>query len=855
MKRKDIMLVGGICLFFFMAILVSSWDGQLNTGLVGYWSFNETGGVINDTMGINHGIGNFSSNSTDARGVAGILNNSIEFTPSDYINISTTNALYNMSNFSISVWINPKNLTSESYILDHRPWGQGDAARPFSIYAIAETVRFGVTRQSDGLEKVVQTSDFYNGTWQHIVVKYDSGTGNLSLWRNGTIEDSDILSGGGTLKNQGDAGWYIGIKGLDLSKGFNGSIDELGIWNRSLSKTEIEDLYNSGSGLSFLPAPPSVTLNNPTNFRNYTYDYFAPKKQFVEVNCSATSGDSNVVNVTHWINGESNFTQTGSASLLEAYNNLSFEPGQWNWTCSASDVESQFSWASNNWTFTIDNASYFIYENNRTFTEKTYETATEEYILNVTANASLTAVNLVYDGDEFAATNSGQLWSRNLTLGESDVGNNSIRWKLTYGGDTIYSPHSYQDVQKINFSYCPSGTEYINFTFQDEGNFSAVGVTIPDSSFEYWLGNGAEKKNYTYTSSTAKNDYAFCFNITTLNVTTDARIQYTATGYPQRVYDPSAMTLNNSGHNVTLYLLATADGLYVTFQVINLAEQTISNVDVTATRVISGVETTVGEGSTGDDGTVTFWLNPDFVHTLTFESDDYEDYTTSLSPTQSSYTIQLGEAATADTDYVKGVSVSIAPALDVLVNDTSYLFQENVTSSFWTIEEFGFVLMNSSDDILSTNSSSADGGSVSNTLSVGNNTQIKMQYYYVINSTYQNYTRTWVVYDESGDDWSIKNFFSDLVTYISTGMFGIDNFGIALLTFVFIFVFTGMMSYSFGLRSPAAIMALIFSLVLFFDVGLGNTGLTIIPNVAGIHFVTVLTGLIMLGILVREGIR
>ena len=41
--------------------------------------------------------------------------------------------------------------------------------------------------------------------------------------------------------------------------------------------------------------------------------------------------------------------------------------------------------------------------------------------------------------------------------------------------------------------------------------------------------------------------------------------------------------------------------------------------------------------------------------------------------------------------------------------------------------------------------------------------------------------------------------------------FGLDDVGLGLITFFAIFIITGVMSYKFGINSPAAIMAFIFS--------------------------------------------
>jgi len=79
-------------------------------------------------------------------------------------------------------------------------------------------------------------------------------------------------------------------------------------------------------------------------------------------------------------------------------------------------------------------------------------------------------------------------------------------------------------------------------------------------------------------------------------------------------------------------------------------------------------------------------------------------------------------------------------------------------------------------------------------------------------------------------------------------MFGIDDFGIAILIFLFIFVTTGLMSYKFGINSAAAIYTFIFGIVLLLDVGV-----SLIPDINGYPLATILTGLVLLGLLIRGG--
>jgi len=162
------------------------------------------------------------------------------------------------------------------------------------------------------------------------------------------------------------------------------------------------------------------------------------------------------------------------------------------------------------------------------------------------------------------------------------------------------------------------------------------------------------------------------------------------------------------------------------------------------------------------------------------------------------------------------------------------------------------VLINSSGDSVTSVDKTTNGGTASLNYNVGNETgYIIMNYYWNIDGNYTNSTREWYILNSVGTDWSIKNFFDDFSSYLSVGLFGLDNFGKAIIIFIIIFVFVGIMSYKFGLTSTAGIGSLTFGLVLFFDIGL-NLLEDINPIGAVPHFLTIFVGVILAGILFRE---
>src|SRR3989344_8392270 len=81
------------------------------------------------------------------------------------------------------------------------------------------------------------------GKWTHITGVYNGVSGNHKVYMNG-IDITDSSSGTtGAFQNTNPSAMYIGYAGIN----FNGSIDELAIWNRSLSAQEIKDIYLRGA--------------------------------------------------------------------------------------------------------------------------------------------------------------------------------------------------------------------------------------------------------------------------------------------------------------------------------------------------------------------------------------------------------------------------------------------------------------------------------------------------------------------------------------------------------------------------------------------------------------------------------
>ena len=122
-------------------------------------------------------------------------------------------------------------------------------------------MRTGSTNELNGLwgtggSVSAGTSVFGLDRWVHVALVKNGN--NLTIYVNGTLK-GNVTTVGTTA---GTANAFIG--GLTVTtQEMNGKIDDVAVWNRSLTAGEINDLYNSGSGLYLVPTntfPSSGTL-------------------------------------------------------------------------------------------------------------------------------------------------------------------------------------------------------------------------------------------------------------------------------------------------------------------------------------------------------------------------------------------------------------------------------------------------------------------------------------------------------------------------------------------------------------------------------------------------------------------
>ena len=511
-------------------------------------------------------------------------------------------------------------------------------------------------------------------------------------------------------------------------------------------------------------------------------------------------------------------------------------------------------------------------------TELAYSTGRYNYNTTVTINKfSISDINanLTYNGTVFTPTKTllSDQDELQVYLFDVDVGTESFgeftangAWNFTLsmveGTTELNNSFTFtNEVAKIEFNICNEtlNTPFINFTFRDEQTDTLTNGSFIQSTFNYTLDlTGEIQRTLLFSNRTDQDSFAFCFDPINQTILSSINIDYTNDLSQQRSFTNISILLTNNTFNQELLLLDSSTGLFVTFQVINPAEQPLSDVSVQARRIINGVDTLIASGLTDDAGAVTFFLNPNFLHTMIFVKAGFETVTKSITPSSTTFTVTMGSVATqVEDNFFRGITTSVEPRQDILSNDTSYNFNFTINSSFWALSSSGFTLFNGDGLILGLDSCLEITGCFAQTTvtTTTNSSAIIMNYWWIIEGNTSNLSKTWLVKSTGGGSVASMSLF--LIDMKQLGKaFGEGSNAIftrALIAFFIMLFIVGVITFISGVFSPLAIIGEVFFLTLFF------TSIGFIPPIpiestteTAKWFITVVIGLLGIGYILTE---
>lgn len=200
-------------------------------GLQAFWPF--TGNANDLTANANHLTNNGATLIADRNGVA---NAAYSFNGSgNYLEKTTPSFVFSPTGtFSVSFWINRPSTTGGVAMMS----GSGTANNFIWLFSGGSANNtFGTNKQQSAW--IWANSPYSLNQWEHYVCMYINGV--MRVYRNGVLEVSATYTHTGALSTA--LPFYIG-KDIGTSY-FNGSIDDVAIWNRSLTNCEIQKMYTS----------------------------------------------------------------------------------------------------------------------------------------------------------------------------------------------------------------------------------------------------------------------------------------------------------------------------------------------------------------------------------------------------------------------------------------------------------------------------------------------------------------------------------------------------------------------------------------------------------------------------------
>lgn len=434
-----------------------------------YYSLDDANLTGNDPIDLSGNSNNGESQGGLTTGLNGIIRQSFGFdNTDDYVNASYISSL--SDELTISFWFN---MTGAGEY--HMNFVQGDRSNDRSIqfqYTGTNVLRFSYATPASG-----------GASWQ---ASYDSGAGLLSTdtWhhlvvtRNGSkvqiyVDGSNVsITPGGVpngdpfrtpTSNQFQLGTDTG--GVHFAYG---SMDEFGIWNRTLTPTEVSSLYNGGNAYNpYDPSPPP-----PPEARNVTItlnEQYARNSSNDKITVFNTSKLSYIETVVLNLTVETNSSATNISSFY-----LNFTAGGKN-GCSLGNLQSRFCY-----NFTNSNTSrqwvQFIYNQNSGTYDGTKGNQGDRIIM--TNTSSVSNKTIIYTIDEHYNPNVFKHYSSLYNF-------SNVKWQ-TGVNQVIHQNNQIKVCLGEGAGIVPLDADQYKLDFRVN---HTVGVNTPNQPLEAWICN------------------------------------------------------------------------------------------------------------------------------------------------------------------------------------------------------------------------------------------------------------------------------------------------------------------------------------------------------------------------------
>ena len=222
----------------------------LLNGLVHYWKLDESSGNATDA------VGSLNLTNNNAVFTVGKINNAIDVerdTDNSLLNTSDDLFISTPSAYTVSVWVKNESqpTTDEERYFFSEAELNAQILLKYRDVGGTKQLQWAQFSGSHSSNRLTYDTVLNDGTWNLVTVAW-TGT-MMHMYLNGTEVASapySVFGGDGNNFGFGVGGSYSGGVYPDIS-GFDGMIDEVGVWNRTFSASEVAQLYNGGTGKQY----------------------------------------------------------------------------------------------------------------------------------------------------------------------------------------------------------------------------------------------------------------------------------------------------------------------------------------------------------------------------------------------------------------------------------------------------------------------------------------------------------------------------------------------------------------------------------------------------------------------------
>lgn len=568
-------------------------------------------------------MGSYNGTTTATVGYAGWMNYSEYFggSTSYYIDIPDSGALSfnnNIENYTVMGRFKTDSLDGvrQTIIIDRNT--TSNPASSYHCFIETDNTTECTTWDTSSGETLVSSTKSTVGVWSQFTLV--SNTTNMMLYINGIQESITSISSGDTSNGEGTS---IGrFAGTAYSHPFNGTIDEMIIWNKALSPNEVNILSGQNEPNVVFGGIQSISLilniDSPLNQTYWTNN--------ITLNFTV-SGNQSAYPCWRGID-TSNMTYVGNITNNTAYveyMDLGVGSHYVNVTCENEETVKNFTVVRY---FSVDDFK----EINSSASEGLIETQTSSY--SSTANVSwdiLDEVNayLVLNGTQYLASRSTSgnqiIFNKDVVLPfiNNNVENLTYYWnysKKLKNGTIIYEKGSdyNQTVYKMIIAGCNATytTQTLHLEMRNETNNASISGTISMTG-TIWYQDSSKTRTYNIeNSSSSFLDVCIYPNWASYKLTADVDYQPSDTvNYTKREYDINWLGINNVSQTFYLYTTLAGSVTDIVAHVTNEDGDEIPDVLIEAYKYNVGSGYQLVEGvTTGGDGTAVMKLDINYEY-------------------------------------------------------------------------------------------------------------------------------------------------------------------------------------------------------------------------------------------------